>query len=351
MSTVTTEPSNASISESAPTVTPEGILSLGLAFWGSKALLSAVELGVFSVLAGGPLAGEELASRLDLHPRSSRDFLDALVALGVLARDDGVYDNTAETALFLDRSKPTYVGGMLEMANARLYPFWGSLTEALRTGRPQNEAKRGGNFFAQLYRDPDRLKQFLHAMTGLSAGAHSAIAKKFSWERYRTFVDVGCAEGGLPVELALTHEHLTGTGFDLPACEPHFDDYVRSFGLEPRLRFQPGDFFADSLPGADVLILGHILHDWDLEEKRTLLAKAHASLPPGGAVIVFDAVIDDDRRTNAFGLLMSLNMLIETPAGFDYTGADCQEWLRQAGFHRTYVEHLAGPDSMVVGIK
>jgi SAM-dependent methyltransferase len=350
MSTVTHEPSRVSHDE-AGAVTPEGILSLGLGFWGSKTLLSAVELGVFTVLARGPLTGEDLASRLDLHPRSWRDFLDALVAIGVLGREDGVYRNTPQSALFLDRSKPSYVGGMLEMANARLYPFWGSLTEALKTGRPQNEAKRGGDFFGELYRDPDRLKQFLHAMTGLSAAAHKAIAAKFPWRRYRTFVDVGCAEGGLPVELAFNHAYLTGTGFDLPQCAPHFDEYVRSFGLEPRLRFQPGDFFADPLPDADVVILGHILHDWDLEEKQMLLTKAHAALPKGGAVIVFDAVIDDDRRTNAFGLLMSLNMLIETPAGFDYTGADCQAWLQQVGFDNTYVEHLAGPDSMVVGIK
>jgi SAM-dependent methyltransferase len=351
MSTPTQQLAPDSTQAAPATLTPEGILALGLGFWNSKTLLSAVELGVFTVLADGPLIGENLASRLDLNPRSWRDFFDALVALGMLARDDDLYRNTPETTLFLDGSKPSYIGGMLEMANARLYPFWGSLTEALRTGRPQNEAKRGGDFFGQLYRDPDRLKQFLHAMTGLSTAAHKAIAAKFPWDRHRTFVDVGCAEGGLPVELALARPHLTGIGFDLPACAPHFDYYVHSFGLERRLRFQPGDFFADPLPEADVLILGHILHDWDLAEKQTLLAKAHAALPEGGAVLVFDAIIDNDRSANAFGLLMSLNMLIETPAGFDYTGADCQEWLRQAGFRDTYVDQLAGPDSMVVGIK
>jgi hypothetical protein len=351
MSTSTHQAPEQTTTDVRAPLTPEGILSLGLGFWGSKTLLSAVELGVFTELAGGPLAGEELASRLDLHPRSIGDFLDALVALGMLERDDGFYRNTPETALFLVRSKPSYIGGMLEMANARLYPFWGSLTEALHTGRPQNEAKHGGDFFGQLYRDPDRLKQFLHAMTGLSTGAHKAIAAKFPWQRYRTFADVGCAEGGLPVELALAHDHLTGIGFDLPPCGPHFDEHVRSSGLEQRLRFEPGDFFADPLPRADVLVLGHVLHDWNLEEKQSLLVKAHAAVPEGGAVIVFDAIIDDDRRWNAFGLLMSLNMLIETPAGSDYTGADCQGWLCEAGFRDTYVEHLVGPDSMVVGVK
>ncbi len=330
---------------------PGQILELGLAFWGSKTLLSAVELGVFTELAAGPRSGEELSAQLGLHSRGARDFLDALVALGMLDRTDHVYSNTCESDLFLDRRKPSYVGGILEMANVRLYPFWGWLTDALRTGEPQNEARTGGDFFAALYADPDHLAQFLHAMTGLSAGASTAIAERFPFERHRSVLDLGCAEGGLIVTLAERHPHLRGTGFDLPAVEHTFERYVRSYGLEDRIAFVGADFFADPLPKADVITLGHILHDWGLDQKKQLLAKAYDALPAGGAVIVFDSIIDDQRRENAFGLLMSLNMLIETPAGFDYTGADCREWMREAGFTETYVEHLAGPDLMVVGIK
>jgi hypothetical protein len=331
--------------------TPERILSLGLGFWGSKTLLSAVEIGLFTELAKGSSDLETLSERLMLHPRSARDFLDALVALGMLERDGDQYANTPETDLFLDRAKPSYIGGILEMANARLYPFWGSLTEALRTGQPQNEAKRGENFFTALYADPGRLESFLKAMTGISMGAAMAIANKFPWDRYQTFVDVGTAQGGLPVQVAQAHDHLSGGGFDLPPAGPVFEEYVDSHGLGDRLRFYPGDFFEDPLPEADVLVMGHILHDWNLEGKKMLLGKAHEALPEGGALIVYDAVIDDDRSGNAFGLLMSLNMLIETPGGFDYTGADCYSWMRDAGFRETYVEHLVGPDSMVVGIK
>ncbi len=332
-------------------VTPEAILQLGLGFWGSKALLSAVELGVFTELAAGALDGAELTSRLGLHPRSARDFLDALVALGMLDREAGRYSNTPATDLFLDRGKPSYLGGLLEMASARLYPFWGRLTDALRTGEPQNEAREGGDFFGALYADPERLRQFLHAMTGLSAGAAAAIAAKFPFDRYATVLDVGCAEGGVLARLAQTHAHLRGTGFDLPGVREPFEDYVRAMGLEDRLGFVGGDFFRDELPRADVIMFGHVLHDWSLEEKLALLRSAHGALPDGGAVIVFEAVIDDDRRRNAFGLLMSLNMLIETPNGFDYTADDCQGWLREVGFRETYAEHLVGPDSMVVGIK
>ena len=188
-------------------------------------------------------------------------------------------------------------------------------------------------------------------MTGLSMGIAKALALKFPWANYKSFVDVGGAQGCVPVQIALAHSHLTGGNFDLPVVGPIFEEYVQSFGLGERLSFYPGDFFKDSLPPADVIIMGHILHDWGLEEKRRLIAKAHAALPKGGALIVCEAIIDDQRRQNTFGLLMSLNMLIETQAGFDFTGADCSRWMRDAGFKETRVEALCGSDSMVVGIK
>jgi hypothetical protein len=332
-------------------LTPERIMDLGMAFWGSKTLLSAVELGVFTELAKEPLDATTLQTRLGLHPRSSKDFFDALVSLGMLDRQDGWYCNTPDTDLFLDRAKPSYLGGWLEMINTRLYGFWGSLTEGLRTGLPQNEVKEGKSFFADLYADPDRLKQFLQSMTGLSLGANKQIAQQFPWKQYHTFFDIGSAQGGLVAQVALQHPHLTGGGFDLPMTGPIFEEYINSFGLGGQFRFHPGDFFTDPLPQADVLSMGHILHDWNLEEKKMLIAKAYDALSPNGALIIFESLIDDDRRTNTFGLLMSLNMLIELPGGFDYTGADCTAWLQEAGFRETRVEHLLGPDSMVVGIK
>jgi O-methyltransferase domain/Dimerisation domain len=330
---------------------PGAILQLGLGFWASKTLLSAVELGLFTTLAQGPRTAKEVISELGLQPRGTVDFLDALVSLGMLERLGEEYTNTAATDLFLDRNKPSYIGGILEMANDRLYRFWGSLTEALYTGHPQNEIKGGEDSFAAIYQDPDRLKQFLHAMTGISMGAALAIAEKFPWDQHQTVVDIGTAEGCLPAQLALRHPHLTGGGFDLPPVGPVFEGYVGSLSLGDRLRFYPGDFFVDPLPSADVLVIGRILHDWGLEEKLTLLRKAHQALPDGGRLIVYDTLIDDDRRENTFGLLMSLNMLIETQDGFDYTGADCRAWMADVGFRDSYVEPLVGPDAMVVGIK
>ncbi|HKX13524.1 MAG TPA: methyltransferase [bacterium] len=332
-------------------ISPEKILNVGLGFWTSKTLLSAIELGLFTQLAEGPLSAESIQDRLKLHPRSARDFLDALVALGFLERQDGHYRNSPESELFLDKKKTTYIGGILEMANARLYQFWGSLTEALRSGEPQNEVKQGGELFEVLYADPQRLKSFLQGMTGLSRLGGRAIAAKFPWDRYKYFVDVGAAQGGVPVELALAHPHLSGAGFDLPVVGPCFEEFIASQGLADRLKFIPGNFMKDPLPRAEVLVMGHILHDWDLAQKKMLLAKAYEALPPGGALIVHEALIDDDRSRNAFGLLMSLNMLIETPGGFDFSGADCIGWMKEVGFQEAYVEALGGPDGMVVGIK
>ncbi|HEY3444516.1 MAG TPA: methyltransferase [Paludibaculum sp.] len=331
---------------------PDQIMQVGLGFWASKTLLSAVEMEVFTELARRPEDLATLCGRLGLHPRAAADFLDALVALGFLERTDGLYQNTPATDFYLDKHKPSYLGGMLEMANHRLYPFWGNLTEALRTGQPQNEGKGGGvPLFEALYADPNRLKGFLKAMSGMSQGANLAIAEKFPWINYATFADIGTAQGDTVVRIAAAHLHLTAIGFDLAEVGPIFEDHVEANGLTGRVKFVPGSFFTDPLPKADVITMGHILHDWDLETKKMLITKAFDALPEGGAFLVYETLIDDDRSHNATGLLMSLNMLIETPGGFDYTGADCQGWMRDAGFRDTRVEHLAGPDFMVVGIK
>jgi len=332
--------------------TPEKVLQTGLAFWPAKTLLSAIEMGVFTELARGPEGFDALSGRLGLHPRSARDFLDTLVALGFLERNGDRYSNTPETDLFLDRHKPSYIGGILEMANHRLYPFWGHLTEALRTGQPQNEVKGGGpGLFETLYADPARLKEFLAAMTGISHGANMTIARQFPWKDYGSFVDVGTAQGDLAVQIARANPHLEGMGFDLPEVAPIFEEYAQVNGLADRLRFVPGSFFEHDLPKADVVTMGHILHDWDLPTKKMLIRRAYDALPSGGAFIVYESIIDDERKANAFGLMMSLNMLIETPGGFDYTGADCAGWMTEAGFSSTRVEHLVGPDSMVIGVK
>ncbi len=327
-----------------------------MAFWPSKVLLSAVELGVFTALGDRALTGEELLKGLQLHPRAHPDFFDTLVALKFLERDgDGPgsrYRNTPETGAFLNRQSPTFLGGFLEMANARLYPFWGDLSEGLRTGKAQNELKTSGkSMFAELYSKPERLEQFCDAMSGISHGNFQALADKFDFSRYQTLCDVGGSVGLLSMLVARKHPHLQCLTTDLPEVVKIAERKIAAAGLADRVKARPLDFFAEPFPKSDVITMGLILHDWNLEKKMQLIRSAHAALPPGGAFIVVENLIDDARRENAFGLMMSLNMLIEFGDAFDYSGADFNKWCREVGFSRTEVIPLAGPGSAGIAYK
>jgi predicted O-methyltransferase YrrM len=337
-------------------VDPSHIMQVGMGFWGSKTLLSAVELDLFTKLGSGGMTAEQIAKDLGLDERAVPDFPDALVALELLDREDhaspAVFRNTAAGAVFLDKASPAYIGGMLEMANARLYPFWGDLTEALQTGKPQNEIKHTGKpVFDELYADEARLEQFMSAMAGISAGPFTALAEKFDFSNYGTLCDVGGATGKLSLIVADRHPHIRCTSFDLPVVEPIAKRTIEAAGLSDRISAVGGDFFADPLPKADVITMGMILHDWNLEKKKQLLKAAYDALPEGGAFIVIENLIDDARRENAFGLLMSLNMLIEFGDAFDYTGADFDVWCKEAGFKKTEVLPLAGPASAGIAYK
>jgi hypothetical protein len=284
------------------------------------------------------------------------DFPDALLALGLLAREgDGPrarYANTPEGAHFLVRSSEAYMGGILEMYDDRLFRFWADLEDALRTGRPQNEVKHAGaSMFEELYRDPARLEQFMAAMSGISRRNFVALADAFDFAPYRTLCDVGGAAAELSCAVAARHPHLRCVSFDLPVVEPIARAAITRRGLADRVTTAAGDFFRDPLPHADVITMGMILHDWNLEKKKTLIRSAFAALPEGGAFIAVEHLIDDARRTNAFGLLMSLNMLIEFGDAFDFTGADFRAWCSEAGFRRVAVLPLGGPASAAVAYK
>jgi O-methyltransferase domain/Dimerisation domain len=335
-------------------VDPQDIIESGMAFWSSRLIMTAVEKGVFTLLARGPMSARELTERLGWHPRAAATALDALVAAGLLRRDRaGRYGNTLRASTFLDREKSTYIGGLMELSSTRLYDLWSGLDDLLETGTPAAVEERDGNeFFDVLYRDPVALRRFLSGMTGISTGEVTLLAARFPWKRFATFADLGCAQGALPVRVALTHPHLHGTGFDLPVVEPVFTDYVKSFGLQDRLDFTAGDFFADPLPTADVLSFGHVFHGQSHDGRRELVCKARDALPPSGALIVYDAMTMPRRSKSRFhSLLSSLNIMLETRDGYESTTSDCAELLRANGFHDVKVRHLIGPTSMVYGFK
>ena len=340
----------------ADEVSPDHILQIGFGFWASKALLSAVDLALFTHLSKGPQTGPQIEADLSLHPRATYDFLDTLLALGLLEREgtgeSAEYSNTPSTALFLVKTSPQYIGGMLEMADARLYRFWADLTPALKTGLPQNEMKTTGkSMFEAVYADPARLEQFMDAMGGISLGNFMAFAEKFDFSRFTTLADIGGATGQLSTIIAAHHSHMRCRTCDLGQVQPIAERRIRAQNLQGRVTADTLDFFADEFPQADIITMGMILHDWNLANKKMLIAKAYRALPPGGVFVAIENIIDDERRQNAFGLMMSLNMLIEFGEAFDFTGAQFSEWCREAGFSRCEIIPLAGPASAAVAYK
>lgn len=337
-------------------VDPSHILQTAMGFWTSKTLLTAVNMHLFTHLADEPLSGQEIKTRLGLHERSLYDFLDTLVALGFLKRtglkETAIYQNTDDVELFLDKNKPTYIGGILEMSNNRLYPFWNDLEEALKTGKPQNESKTGGKpIFEEIYEDEAKKREFLDAMKGTQMGNFIALSQKFDFSAYNTMCDIGGAGGYLAAQVALDHDHIQTISYDLPMVSTVALENIQKMGLEDRVSVQSGDFLQHDFPRADVITMGNILHDWGTDVKKMLIRKAYDTLPQGGALITIENIIDDNRSENAFGLMMSLNMLIETDEGYDYTGADFDAWVKEAGFRKSYLIPLAGPASAAVAIK
>ncbi len=338
--------------------TPESIMQIGTGFWASKILLTAVKFQLFTKLAeqpGMPAAEVKTMLNLKCSDRNVYDFLDALTTFGFLSREGlletAVYSNSVDTDFFLDKKKPSYIGGMLEMLNTRLYGFWGNLEEGLITGLPQNEAKHGGNVFAEIYADPARLHEFVNAMSGIQMGNFMAFAQQFDFSRYKTLTDVGGAAGLLCLMVAMHQPHMSCTSFDLPPVEPIANDTIQHFNLSDRVKTAAGDFFESPIQPSDVVVMGNILHDWDEETKLMLMKKAFDAIPEGGAFVAIEGIIDDERKKNAFGLMMSLNMLIETGKGFDYTFADFNAWAKKVGFKSTAILPLTGPSSAAIAYK
>lgn len=340
----------------AQQVDPSNIMQVGMGFWASKTLLTAVKLELFTLLAAKPLAGRDIKLELCLHDRALYDFLDSLVALGFLNKEGNkeaaVYSNSADTDLFLDKNKLSYMGGILEMANNRLYPFWNFLEDGLKRGTPQNEIRTGeASLFEKIYSDKDKTREFVNAMGGAQAGNFMAFATQFDFSNYYSLCDIGGAGAQLSAHVVNHNPHMRCISFDLPPVSPIALENVSKMGVANKVKIESGDFFVDSFPEADVITMGNVLHDWGTETKKMLIGKAFDALPEGGALVVIENIIDNERRENAFGLMMSLNMLIETTDGYDFTAADFDEWAREAGFRETYAIRLTGPSSAVIAIK
>lgn len=340
------------------TPNPSQIIDIGMRFLSSKILLSAVNMELFTLLAQKSLSLNAIKKHYSWNctDRHASDFLDALFVLKFLKREglfeDAIYSNAADADFFLDKNKPSYIGGMLEMCNNRLYPFWGNLEVALQTGKLQNEAAQGGEgLFEAIYKDPKRLREFVHAMTGFQMGSFISLAHSFDFGKYETLCDMGGAGAMLSIQVAQANPHLKCISVDLPPVEPIAKENIEKFGLENRITTENRDFFSDDFPKADVLVMGNILHDWGLEKKLILMQKAYDALPKNGVFIVIESMVDDNRSEDIGGLLSSLNMLIETEEGFNFSMADFKEWAKKIGFERTEILALEGNSSAAIAYK
>jgi O-methyltransferase domain/Dimerisation domain len=329
---------------------PADIKRLGNAFCHAQLLLTAGEVGLFADLARhGSSTAAQIGSRLGLGGRGLVDFLHALVLLGLLVHGDGRYNLTEVARRHLVPGGATYMGGFLDRAKRVLYPAWGNLTQALRTGEPQVPSAQDGEF-ERMLSQPQQQAQYLRMMDSVNTLLAPALAEAVEWSRLRELVDVGGARGNLAAHLVRSHPHLSATVFDLPVMAGPFAEHMAALRPPSPVRFVGGNFFIDPLPGGDVLIVGHVLHNWSPEERRLLVKKAFAAVHPGGALLVYDAMLDDE-PTDLARLVVSLNMLLVTKGGSEYPASECRTWLTDAGFVDVRQQPLGITDTLVVGQK
>jgi 8-O-methyltransferase len=311
---------------------PAVLIERAMAFQTAKLVLTGLELGLFELLARKPLTEKEIRAALGLDARGAGHFLAALVELGMLTRDGDTYRDSAEAESFLVPSGPAYLGGFLGMANDVMYPAWGRLGEALRTGAPQAATFSGADMFDELYEDATTRDAFIRMAENISRPLVPLLAEAFDWGAHRSVLELGGCRGDVLGNLVRTHPHLEATVLDLPRLAPAFHDHMDALGLTGKVRFHAADFFTDRLPAADVVMIGHCMIDWTDEQRVTLIDRVFPAVRPGGAFLVWDPMLVAGETGYLRNLIRSLNLQLMTPHGTNYRLDACVTWLRDAGF-------------------
>ncbi|HEY8374613.1 MAG TPA: methyltransferase [Pseudonocardiaceae bacterium] len=341
--------------ERIPATDPGALLGQAMAFQPAKLVLTGLELGLFRLLAEGPATTEQVREKLGLHQRGTDHFLRALAELGVLERDGDTYRNSRATERFLvpgaDGGNGGFLGGFLHVADQVMYPAWGRLAEALRTGEPQAATYSGTNMFDQLYGDENKRNDFVSMAEDASRPLIPALVEAFDWSAHKSVLELGGCRGNVLAQVVRAHPHLDGTVLDLPQLEPAFDEHMVTLGMTGRVRFHAADFFADPLPEADVVMIGHCMVDWTDEQRRTLIGRAFHAVRPGGAFLIWDPIIVEGQDSYLRNLIRSLNLQLMTPHGVNYRLEQCVEWLLGAGFAEVTHRPLGHDVTLVVARK
>lgn len=331
---------------------PSPVLDLLIAFRRSKTMFAGVALGVFDALAGGPKSAAALAGELHAHPDALARLLDACVGLGLLRHDPAGYANTPVADTYLTAASPRRMTGYIAFTNDILWKLWADLEGGIREGTPGWKRSFGwdGPIFANIFRTEAQRREFTMGMHGFGLISSPEVVAAFDLSRFRRLVDLGGATGHLAVAACRRYPDLRAVVFDLPQVVPLAAELVAATEVADRVEVTAGDFFADELPDADLYALGRILHDWADDKALTLLRKMYARLPVGGAVLVAEKLIADDRAGPPWAQMQDVNMLLVTE-GRERTLAGYADLLKQAGFAEVEGRRTTAPVDAVLAVK
>jgi O-methyltransferase domain/Dimerisation domain len=320
----------------------------------AQALITSCNLGVFEALSDGPLTAADLAQRIAIHPVGCRRLLGMLVKLELVTRDGERYANS-EVGAFCTSKADVNLSAVAGFGNP-FYHMYEFLPDALREYSPRWQQAVGAtsaDVFAAMYEDPARLRQFAYFMNALSIPQGQLIADSYDFSSHRCIMDIAGGPGGQAVQIGLKHPHLRGIISDMPPVCAIATEYIQRCGLSDRFTAVPADLFEGPYPaGADVIVLGHILHDWNDQHCRTILRNCAAALPARGVLLVSESVLEPDYSGSMFGLVKDLTMLVASePDSRERTEAEYRALLDEAGFDVTDVIRLDAPRDLLVARK
>lgn len=340
-----------------PSADPSLILELIQAFRRSKVMFTAVSLGIFDRLEAGPAESAVLAAKLRCHESSLGRLLNACVGLGLLEKDllekkESAYRNTEVASQYLVSGSLASLAGYIKYSDRSLYALWGNLEEAVHEGTHRWEHAFGDKnaLFSHFFRDEESTRSFLAGMHGFGQLSSPKVVTAFDLTRFKHLVDLGGATGHLAIEACKIYPGLQATVFDLPAVERFAEEHIRDADLNGRVRFQAGDFFQEDLPAADLYSLGRILHDWSEAKIRHLLEKIFRFLPPQGALLIAEALLNEEKTGPLHASLQDLNMLVCTE-GRERSAAEYRELLLSAGFSSVEYRQTGAPVDAILAIK
>jgi acetylserotonin O-methyltransferase len=331
---------------------PSVVLDLMEAFRRSKTMFAAVSIGVFDELADGPQTLSTLTASLAANEDALGRLLDACVCLQLLERQGDAYANTPAAAAFLCQQSPQRLTGYINFSNTVMWQLWSHLEDAVREGTHRWQQTYGwdGPIFASFFKTEESLHEFLMGMNGYGLISSPHVVGAFNLSGYHRLVDLGGATGHLAIEACRRYSHLQATVFDLPDAMPLARTTIDGSGVADRIELVPGDFFQDELPEGDLYALGRILHDWNEEKIICLLEKIYARLPEGGALLIAEKLITEERDGPRWALMQSLNMLTCTE-GKERTLTEYENLLKLVGFSQVSGCRTSSPLDATLAIK